>query len=279
MNPLTSLVIAYEGVTDDELYSALGAALQGSSLNVAAQDRGRLARFARQWFGNKVEQVRRLVQDSETYRMWAMTAGPGQIAEASVVAEALAEQEHDQATAAVLAVQLTRDEIARSGRTYDIAVSFATSETEYVRSVVDEARALGLAVFHEPDITHEWWGRNFLVEGRRIYGQLTLRFVPFLSSAYFTDPRTRDAFTTAMITATTRGDEYILPVLVGDVPVPPELLDPFVGFLRAEDHQPHQLAAHMKNKVLAAKAREGQPQDLGAIVRDAHSVADHQSAN
>jgi len=275
MDPLTSLVMAYEVVTDDELYSALGAALQGPGLNVAAQDQGRLARFARHWFSNKAEQVRRLVQESETYQIWTTTAGPGQVAEASVVAKAISEQGHDDSTAAVLAVRLTRDEIARSTRTYDIAVSFANSETDYVRSVVDEARALGLVVFHEPDITHEWWGRNFLVEGRRIYGQLTLRFVPFISSAYFAGPRTRDAFTTAMITAVTRGDDYILPVLVGDVLVPPELLDPHMGFLRAEDHQPHQLAEYMKTKVVAAKAGDGQPQDLGAIVRDAHSVANH----
>ncbi|GAA5172982.1 MULTISPECIES: hypothetical protein [Amycolatopsis] len=271
MSTLTDLVAFCENLEDDDLDAALGAALLGSGLGVAPQDRGHLARFAREWFGNKAGQLRRRVRETETYRIWVATAGPGQVAEAGVLANALHEQGHDDPTAAALATVLARDEFARTSRVYDIAVSFAGPQADYVASVVAEARALGLVVFHEPDMTHQWWGRNFLMEGRKVYGQLTLHFVPFISAEYLAEPRPRDAFETAMVAAVRRGDDYILPVLIGEVVVPPQLLNPHVGYLRAEEYGPRDLAARMKDKVIASKNGGAGPRDVGAIVRAAQA--------
>jgi hypothetical protein len=119
-------------------------------------------------------------------------------------------------------------------------------------------------------MTHEWWGRYFVAELRRIYGQRTLHFVPFISAEYLTKPYPRDEFSYAMIVSVRRGDDYILPVLIGDVAVPPEMLHPHIGYLRAEDHTPSQLAAALRRKVSATRADGQRPRDIGAIVREAY---------
>jgi hypothetical protein len=131
-------------------------------------------------------------------------------------------------------------------------------------------RALKLRVFFEKEMTYAWWGKNFLIEGRRVYGRKALHFVPFISADYLTGPRQRDAFESAMYAAVERGDDYILPVLVGAVSVPPEILPPYIGYLRAEDHAPDKVAAALLAKTTASKARAGRARDIGLIVRNAH---------
>jgi hypothetical protein len=58
-----------------------------------------------------------------------------------------------------------------------------------------------------------------------------------------------DEFAAAVGQSFQRADVYILPVVVGDVSVPPELLNPAVGFLRADDHTPAQLADKVAAKI------------------------------
>jgi hypothetical protein len=270
------LVPHYEELPDAELHTELGAVLLGAGLGVSPAERGRFRRFAQAWFENKADELTRRVHASETYRIWAATAGPGQVAEAGVLAAALREQGQDDRTAAALGVVLTRDTTAKTSRTYDVAVSFADELLGYVRSVVTAARVLGLTVFFEPDMTHEWWGRNFLVEGRKVYGQRAWHFVPFISTGYLSGPRSRDAFDTAMLAAVHRGDDYILPVLAGDARVPPELLNPAVGYLRAEEHGAGELAGHLLAKVRATQSTQAAgpgARDFGGAVRAARDHA------
>jgi hypothetical protein len=269
----TEIVPQYEALPEAELYAALGAVLLGEGLGVSPMERSRFRRFAKAWFENKAEEMMERARATTTYRIWAATAGPGQVAEADVLAEALHEQGSDDRTAAVLGVTLARDNTATQSRTYDVAVSFTGEQTEYVRSVVTAGRALDLTIFFEPDMTHEWWGRNFLIEGRRIYGQRAWHFVPFLSPGYLTGTRSRDAFDTAMVAAVRRGDDYILPVLVGLPEIPAELLNPDIGFLRAEEHAPDALAAHLAAKVRRTKTVGGDARDFGAAVSESHRRA------
>ncbi len=137
---------------------------------------------------------------------------------------------------------------------YDVAVSFAGEQRGYVESTVSAARALGLRVFYDRDMAYRWWGRNFVLEQRRVYSGSALRFVPFISAEYLGRPYSRDEFSYAMLRSVTVGDDYVLPVLFGEVCVPAELLHPHIGYLRAEDHSPRQLALLIRAKVDAARA-------------------------
>jgi hypothetical protein len=264
---LGALVRFCEPLSADDLLAALGSALDGSELNVSPVDPERLRRFARRWLATKSGNLRERVRRTETYRIWAATAGPEQVMEADVVAVALAQDGFRDEIAAPAAVAIQRIEIARA-KDYDVAVSCAERESDYVQSVVAAARARDLRVFYEKEMTYEWWGRNFITEGRRIYGRRARYFVPFISAVYLREARPRDAFESAVSAAVARRDDYILPVLVGDVRVAPELLDPAIGYLRSEDHSPAELAAKLAERVTSPTARTTGARDFGAVAHD-----------
>jgi hypothetical protein len=160
--------------------------------------------------------------------------------------------------------------VSESGvHTYDIAVSFAGEQREYVERTVTAAKALGLRVFYDLDEMVDLWGKNVLVEQRRIYRSRARFVVPFISADYLAKPYPRDEFDAAMMTAVRHGDEYILPVLMGEVVVPPELLNPHVVYLKSDNHTPHQLATRLKSKVDRATRAGQEPRDVASVVREA----------
>ncbi|MDR8407989.1 toll/interleukin-1 receptor domain-containing protein [Nonomuraea sp. 3-1Str] len=152
---------------------------------------------------------------------------------------------------------------------YDLAVSFAGEHRTYVEETVQACKALGLIVFYSHDMGNDWWGKSFIKEQRTVYGSQTRFFVPFLSTEYLAKPIPMDEFSSAMMTAVKQGDGYILPVLIGDVQVPAELLHPHIHYLRAEDHTPDQLAEQLRTKVRGAQARGHLPRDVGTVVQEA----------
>lgn len=134
--------------------------------------------------------------------------------------------------------------------TFDVAVSFAGEQRAYVEQFVRACEALGLTVLYDRDRTLELWGHNLIYEFRRWYGGTGPRyFVPFISAEYLAKPYPKDEFAAAAEQSFQRNDLYILPVIVGDVQVPPELLSPAVAYLRADDFDPAQLAEQMARKL------------------------------
>ena len=152
---------------------------------------------------------------------------------------------------------------------YDLAFSFAGEHRDYVEQTKNACERLGLKVFYDRDKNNEWWGKNFIAEQRRIYGALTRYFVPFISTEYLAKPIPFDEFQAAMMTAVKRGDGYILPVLIGDVQVPPELIHPHIHYLRTEHYSPADLAYEMQQRVGSASDARQQRRDIGEVVQEA----------
>ncbi|HEX7307237.1 toll/interleukin-1 receptor domain-containing protein [Lentzea sp.] len=150
---------------------------------------------------------------------------------------------------------------------YDIAVSFAGEQRDYVERTVEAAKAAGLRVFYDRDMTVEWWGKNVLVEQRKVYGSRTRFFVPFISTEYLEKPYPRDELDAAMLTAVKQGNGYILPVLMGDVVVPPELLHPHVVYLRSDGYTPERLADALCERVGLAVDAGQVPRDVASVVQ------------
>ncbi|MGH3624047.1 MAG: TIR domain-containing protein [Sciscionella sp.] len=152
---------------------------------------------------------------------------------------------------------------------YDIAVSFAGEQRKYVAKVVAACKDRDLKIFYDKDIGNEWWGKSFIREQRNVYGSQTRYFVPFISAEYLAKPIPIDEFSAAMMTAVKQGDGYILPVLVGDVQVPADLLHPHVHYLRTDDYTPEQLADELAKRVGKAVAAGQEPRDVGTVVSEA----------
>lgn len=157
---------------------------------------------------------------------------------------------------------------------YDVAFSFAGAQRSLVVPVVRACQALGLKVFYDKDNTVEFWGRNFITGMRTIYGGTKARYVaPFLSKEYLASAYPMDEFNTAMRRAIEiSADSYLLPIIVGSVHVPPELLNPAVGYLRLEDHTPGQLAKIIAERVGAARERRQEPRVVMDVVHDTFGV-------
>jgi hypothetical protein len=81
-----------------------------------------------------------------------------------------------------------------------------------------------------------------------------------------------DEFSAAMMTAVKQGDGYILPVIMGNPDIPPDLLHPHIGYLRAENYTPEQLAQELLQKVSDAKRAGQLPAGIGQVVEKALSV-------
>jgi hypothetical protein len=126
---------------------------------------------------------------------------------------------------------------------YDLAVSFAGEQRDYVEQVVRACEKRGLRVLYDRDLTIDLWGRNLIKEFRKAYGGKQARHVaPFISREYLAKRYPMDEFRSMLLPAMDQPDDYMLPVLFGDVSVPPELLNPAVGVLRSEDYSPEELA-------------------------------------
>lgn len=141
---------------------------------------------------------------------------------------------------------------------YDLAVSFAGEQRDYVERVVAECKARDLRVFYDRDAKVNIWGRNFIREFRTVYGGTQAHFfVPFLSTEYLSKAYPMDEFHAAMVEAINRRTyDYILPVIIGDVRVPSDLLSPAIGFLRAEDYPPETLASIIAERVASTDPLE-----------------------
>jgi hypothetical protein len=161
----------------------------------------------------------------------------------------------------------TREEVV-----YDIAVSFAGEHRDYVERTVRGCERLGLRVFYDRNMNNEWWGRSFIREQRKVYSSQTRYFVPFISTEYLAKPIPIDEFSAAMMTAVKLGDGYVLPVLMDDVQVPPDLLHPHIHYLRAKDYTPEELAGQLKARVQHAEASGQQVRNVGDVVQEAFEL-------
>ncbi|MFI9006780.1 hypothetical protein ACIGNX_06045 [Actinosynnema sp. NPDC053489] len=138
---------------------------------------------------------------------------------------------------------------------YDVAVSFAEEQRSAVEEVVEAFRQRGLTVLHGPEQTHEWWAHK---EGGDLPDARVRFFVPFVSEV--------DDFTTAALRAVKAGDEHVLPVLLGDVAVPPGLLHPHVSYVRGSVQRPDQLTESLAGRIETAEAAGWQLAPIADVV-------------
>ena len=104
---------------------------------------------------------------------------------------------------------------------YDVSVSFAGEDREYVEATVRAMEALGLTVFYDLDHQADLWGKDLGEELHKVYATQSHRVLMFASDDYLTKAipthERRSALSRAIDQPTA---PYVLQVKLSDVEVP-----------------------------------------------------------
>ena len=150
------------------------------------------------------------------------------------------------------------------GRRWDVALSFAGAQREYVGQVAAALKARGVRCFYDEDEQVRLWGAHLAEELPRIYAQESAAVVVFISAEYAGQPWTRLERRAALARAVAEAGVYVLPARFDDSDLPGLLPDVVTVDLRR--YTPAQFADLVANKLagLAASPPGGPRARAGA---------------
>ena len=160
---------------------------------------------------------------------------------------------------------------ARPGRRWDVALSFASAQRDYVEQVAQALQARGVRCFYDADEQIELWGKYLAEELPAIYGEQAAAVVVFVSAEYAARDWTRHERRAALNRAVRERREYVLPARFDDTSLPGLLSDMVTVDLRTRI--PQQFADMVAAKLAALGiAVSAPPADAGGPGLDAESV-------
>jgi hypothetical protein len=113
----------------------------------------------------------------------------------------------------------------RAGRRWDVALSFAGAQRDYVGQVAAVLKARGVRCFYDADEQIELWGKYLAEELPRIYARESAAVVVFLSADYAGRDWTRMERRAAFSRAVAEAGVYVLPARFDDSELPGLLPD------------------------------------------------------
>ena len=159
---------------------------------------------------------------------------------------------------------------ARPRWRWDVALSFAGAQRDYVGQVAETLKAQGVGCFYDADEQIELWGKYLAEELPAIYGEQAAAVVMFVSAEYAAREWTRLERRTALARAVRERREYVLPARFDDTPLPGLPSDMVTVDLRTRT--PQQFAAMIANKLAVLAAASATPADAGGPAQTARSV-------
>ena len=133
------------------------------------------------------------------------------------------------------------------GRTYQVGLSFAGEQRDYVEDVAQYLAAQSIGVFYD-GFQRTWlWGRDGVEAFHEVFAETSNFVVMFVSAEYVAKPWTRHERKSTLSRMLREESEYVLPVRFDDTPVPG--LPESVQYLEANDFTPAQLAAVIVEKI------------------------------
>ena len=135
---------------------------------------------------------------------------------------------------------------------YDVALSFAGEEREYVSQVATSLKNKGVKVFYDFFEEANLWGKNLYEYLNEIYGKKSKFTVMFISVAYAQKLWTTHERRAAQERAFRESSEYILPARFDDTEIPGILST--VHYLDLRSKQPEELAELIIEKLIKAGA-------------------------
>ncbi len=135
----------------------------------------------------------------------------------------------------------------RVKRVYDVALSFAGENRDYVEQVAEHLTNLGVTVFYDRFEQVNLWGKDLAEHLGEVYGKNSRFVVLFLSRAYASKAWPNHEKQFALGRRLSGDREMILPVRFDDTEIPG--LPPTIGYLDLRVLTPDKLAELIRQKV------------------------------
>ena len=135
-------------------------------------------------------------------------------------------------------------------RDYDIALSFAGEERNYVDQVANLLKERGVKVFYDVFEEASLWGKDLYVHLSEVYQQRAQFTVMFISEAYANKLWTNHERKSAQARAFQEAQEYILPARFDDTNIPGVL--PTVGYISLKGRSPENLVSLITKKLVSS---------------------------
>jgi hypothetical protein len=139
---------------------------------------------------------------------------------------------------------------------YDVALSFAGENRDYVVQVAEILRAADISVFFDDFETSDLWGRDLAVHFDEVYRRKAKYVVPFISRHYAEKAWPRHEFQSALARAVEARETYLLPVRFDGTELPG--LRPTIMYLDASQLAPAEVAQRILEKL-------GRPNEPSAL--------------
>jgi hypothetical protein len=122
---------------------------------------------------------------------------------------------------------------------FDVALSFAGEDREYVGNIADQLRARGISVFYDQYEQATLWGKDLYEHLDDVYQRAARYCVLFVSEHYARKVWTTHERKSAQARALREKDEYILPVRFDDTEIPG--LRPTISYIDTRTTTPDEL--------------------------------------
>jgi hypothetical protein len=130
---------------------------------------------------------------------------------------------------------------------YDVCLSFAGEDRDYVRRVASELKRKGVRVFYDEYEEVDLWGKDLYVHLDDIYKNAARYCVLFVSQHYAKKLWTNHERRSAQERALKENTEYILPARFDDTPAPG--LRDTVGYIDLRGREPEDFAGIIRGKI------------------------------
>jgi hypothetical protein len=135
----------------------------------------------------------------------------------------------------------------RAKRKYQVALSFAGEEREYVHKIASILKNSGVSVFYDEFEEELLWGKNLYEYLREIYCNAAEYTVIFISRSYAEKAWTNHERESAQIRALRESREYILPVRIDSTALPG--LAETTAYISAENKSPEEISRLIIRKI------------------------------
>ena len=140
-----------------------------------------------------------------------------------------------------------RETLLPGTQEYQVALSFAGEQRDYVEEVARYLASKSIAVFYDGFETAQLWGKDGADTFHEVYSARTTYVVMFISKDYAAKAWTRHERRSALSRMLEKEDEYILPVRFDNLPI--SGLPDTTLYLNANDHSPAELSAIIAKKL------------------------------